>query len=813
MKKWNKFFYRNPKGVIDSDSAWKLQNQLAKSNDIYKMVNLSGGGTLIELYDEGGADEDVAMKAKRIKLYFDSYIKPNFIVEDWEILTKDMYQKWHNRQAYQFKQLEKEVEGNTIGKDVDAFSMVTIDSVLFPFHEHRLKWRLDKRGAVGETPLHLMFLNNSSKHISIAKILLDICPELVYDYYEGTEYYGEGCLHFAIIQDNLEAVELLLNTKILDLHARARGKFFLPVDVKRGDVILNKKQFQGYAYYGEYPLSFAASLGNHKVYDMLVDSGCDPTKRDRFGNNLLHLTVIHDQPDMFYYASNHGTSKADADLMNNDGLTPLALAAKLGKKEMFRKILNFSSRQYWSYNTVTCSAYPLKSFDTIDVNGETDWNSALMFIIRGKKESHLDMLSDGVVHHLLQCKWEKFARKKFLRLLLSFILHVLCLSVAVYLRPDDPRDLHYGSTPTDYARFVFEATTVAICVLVLFFIGREVFLEGFTGFYQNVSSIPARITYVFGCLLVITCVPFRFTDLTLTEDWLLMIATPGIWSYALFFLRNTSITGPFITTIYRMFRSDIVRFAVIYIIILITFALAFFVQFKGMNVENFTTFDDVLMTLLQQSFGEFNYENILQARYRELSIFLFVVFMLFVHVLLLNMLIAMMTQTFEKIKKLSEKIWRRQWASMIIVMERSHRNSEKRAFQDSYDLNINASRVSSEGQATDQVEDIAAYRDTRAIMVVETSLKSESQRRKAIQKSWKKAKRTASDITNKKQRQQQRQSVRKRNVVMDKFSSLVNMKAEVADVKSDNDSGGKMVDGLNIFRRKFSVSSNSSFSA
>merc|ERR1739838_1131391 len=114
-----------------------------------------------------------------------------------------------------------------------------------------------------------MFLNNSSKHISIAKILLDICPELVYDYYEGTEYYGEGCLHFAIIQDNLEAVELLLNTKILDLHARARGKFFLPVDVKRGDVILNKKQFQGYAYYGEYPLSFAASLGNHKVYDML----------------------------------------------------------------------------------------------------------------------------------------------------------------------------------------------------------------------------------------------------------------------------------------------------------------------------------------------------------------------------------------------------------------------------------------------------------------------------------------------------------------------------------------------------------------
>jgi len=51
----------------------------------------------------------------------------------------------------------------------------------------------------------------------------------------------------------------------------------------------------GYAYYGEYPLSFAACFGYEHIYDYLIDHGADPNRQDSFGNNVLHMMVIVNQ--------------------------------------------------------------------------------------------------------------------------------------------------------------------------------------------------------------------------------------------------------------------------------------------------------------------------------------------------------------------------------------------------------------------------------------------------------------------------------------------------------------------------------------
>jgi hypothetical protein len=53
--------------------------------------------------------------------------------------------------------------------------------------------------------------------------------------------------------------------------------------------------FTGYAYYGEYPLAFAASFGNEDIYDYLLEHGADPNLKDVFGNTVLHLMVIANQ--------------------------------------------------------------------------------------------------------------------------------------------------------------------------------------------------------------------------------------------------------------------------------------------------------------------------------------------------------------------------------------------------------------------------------------------------------------------------------------------------------------------------------------
>ena len=58
------------------------------------------------------------------------------------------------------------------------------------FVPHEGCWKLDARGSVGETALHLLILHSTPLHNEIAKILLNMYPKLALDFYEGEEYYG-----------------------------------------------------------------------------------------------------------------------------------------------------------------------------------------------------------------------------------------------------------------------------------------------------------------------------------------------------------------------------------------------------------------------------------------------------------------------------------------------------------------------------------------------------------------------------------------------------------------------------------------------
>ena len=50
--------------------------------------------------------------------------------------------------------------------------------------------KLDERGGVGETPLHVCLLNATSLHADLAKRLLRNYPNLIYDIYISDMYYG-----------------------------------------------------------------------------------------------------------------------------------------------------------------------------------------------------------------------------------------------------------------------------------------------------------------------------------------------------------------------------------------------------------------------------------------------------------------------------------------------------------------------------------------------------------------------------------------------------------------------------------------------
>lgn len=48
-----------------------------------------------------------------------------------------------------------------------------------------------------------------------------------------------------------------------------------------------------YVYWGEYPLSFAACLGQEECYRLILAKGADPNGQDTNGNTVLHMLVIY----------------------------------------------------------------------------------------------------------------------------------------------------------------------------------------------------------------------------------------------------------------------------------------------------------------------------------------------------------------------------------------------------------------------------------------------------------------------------------------------------------------------------------------
>lgn len=76
---------------------------------------------------------------------------------------------------------------------------------------------------------------------------------------------------------------------------------------------------------------------------------------------------------MFGYALRHPRTKASNDIVNEQGLTPLTLACRLGRSDVFKEMLELSCREFWRYSNITCSAYPLNALDTILPDGQTSW--------------------------------------------------------------------------------------------------------------------------------------------------------------------------------------------------------------------------------------------------------------------------------------------------------------------------------------------------------------------------------------------------------------------------------------------------------
>ncbi|KAG8590649.1 hypothetical protein GDO81_006826 [Engystomops pustulosus] len=288
----------------------------------------------------------------------------------------------------------------------------------------------------------LMSINGKTEEI--VHILLSFTEEhglldkFINAKYTAEDYKGETALHIAIERRQNKIVKYLID-KGADVNVRAHGLFF-------------KRKTDGF-YFGETPLALAACTNQPDIVTLLMDNSKTTIDiQDSYGNNILHALVTvteNGKPhNPFMIAMYEKILRSYKDLEtvgNKENLTPMQLAAKEGKLEILKYILNREmkddenktlSRKItdWSYGPVSSSLYDLKGVDTESPN------SILETLVHNTriKDRH-EMLRLEPLDSLLRMKWNKFARHMFLLSFLFFFAFNIIFTLMFYRQRKDDK--------------------------------------------------------------------------------------------------------------------------------------------------------------------------------------------------------------------------------------------------------------------------------------------------------------------------------------------------------------------------------------
>ncbi|XP_075754957.1 transient receptor potential cation channel subfamily V member 4 isoform X2 [Pelodiscus sinensis] len=589
---------------------------------------------------------------------------------------------------------------------------------LLPFlltHKKRLTDEEFREPSTGKTCLPKALLNLSGGKNDTIPLLLDIAEktgnmrEFINSPFRDVYYRGQTALHIAIERRCKHYVELLVE-KGADVHAQARGRFFQPKDEG------------GYFYFGELPLSLAACTNQPHIVHYLTENAhkqADLRRQDSRGNTVLQaLVAIADNTRentkfvtkmydllLIKCAKLFPDTNLEA-LLNNDGLSPLMMAAKSGKIGMFQHIIRREitdedarhlSRKFkdWAYGPVYSSLYDLSSLDTC---GE-EVSVLEILVYNSKIENRHEMLAVEPINELLRDKWRKFGAVSFYISVISYLSAMIIFTLIAYYRPLEGTPPYPYTTTIDYLRLAGEIITLFTGVLFFFTNLKDLFMKkcpGVNSFFIDGSF--QLLYFIYSVLVIITAALY----LAGIEAYLAVMVFALVlgWMNALYFTRGLKLTGTYSIMIQKILFKDLFRFLLVYVLFMIGYASALVsllnpcasAEACNRDLSNCTvpaypscrdskTFSKFLLDLFKLTIGMGDLEMIENAKYPGVFIILLVTYIILTFVLLLNMLIALMGETVGQVSKESKHIWKLQWATTILDIERSFPVFVRKAFR------------------------------------------------------------------------------------------------------------------------------------
>ncbi|XP_024866642.1 transient receptor potential cation channel subfamily V member 1-like isoform X1 [Kryptolebias marmoratus] len=613
---------------------------------------------------------------------------------------------------------------------------------LLEFLQRNEKKLIDFRESDGKTVLTKALLNLKDGKNDTIEFFIDTVEKnedlkefINAPFNNETDAEGQTALHIAIERRNLEYVKLLVE-KGADLNAKASGPFF-------------QRHYEGGFYFGELPLSLAACTNQPEIVSFLMNNPknkADATAQDSRGNTVLHalviatdketenmtentenITKLYDYILTEHYKSekskkseknqqdelesvetsdcqtllNSYSNKSESEktevsylesIENNKGLTPLKLAAKLGRFGMLKHIMNrefpheetkLLSRKFteWSYGPVHCSLYDISSIDTIKTDSVLD-----IILFRSKKPNRPQMLQIEPLHSLLRDKWDYYAYIIFWIHFVFYLIYLAIFTSVAFHRKDGQPPFAVENTPSD----IFHCIGQIISVLgAIWFLSKSIQNIKRNALYKKGLLINGFVELLFflQASLLLVAVVLYFCG---REEYvgLLVLSLALAWVNTLYYARGSKQLGIYNVMMQRMILGDLFQFLCIYSVLLFGFSAAVvtLMDDRLADKKNITTstlipdkcgkpsyseFHFALVEMFKFTFGMGNLDFTDDVEYKEVFYILLVGYIVLTYILMLNMLIALMGNTVENTTEQSENIWYLQRAFAVLDMERS----------------------------------------------------------------------------------------------------------------------------------------------
>ncbi|CAF3300144.1 unnamed protein product [Rotaria sp. Silwood2] len=391
--------------------------------------------------------------------------------------------------------------------------------------------------------------------------------------------------------------------------------------------------------------------------------------------------------------------------LNKDGLTPLTLAADLGQAKMLSWLLYERKKIQWSYGNVSCVLHPLDQFDLdFQKEGKQRPLSVLEVMIKNNDPK----LVHPIIISLIDKKWKQFAYRILIRrffLTFVYLLSFLITTILEQAPSETTADENDKTVTTDGKSLDFSRQIISA-------VGRFIVIEGalwksayeinemctlgLWNYWNSAGSIFLENFLACSfCFCIFTVKTLRLFDMQ-HETVILAFTSLLGWSYMFFFTMPFRFTGPFVIMIYKMLFNDVLRFCIIYIIFLTGFSQCFFILFNGNGLQGYiSSIKQCFLGLL----GNFDLDYYIEGPYPLVGALLLILYVVVISILLLNLLIAMMGDTYADVKKSAKKLWHLERARIALNIE-SRMSTSKRQ------LNINKYRVDVQGERYLQVEQV-----------------------------------------------------------------------------------------------------------